>query len=285
MNQESKGFICGILAGFFYALMMTFAKLSHDMSSISLVFFRNLICFLALLPALRSFTQLKTQKWGLHILRAISGVISLYGFFYAAQYSQMVNAVLFYNMSPLFIPVFASLWLKEKLSWQKIVMIMAGFGGILLIVKPGMSVFHIASIIGVAASMTNAFTQVTIKKLSATENTRTILFYFFIFSMLASFYPAFQSALPVSGNSCWFYVLAMGCCAFLFQWLLTQAHHFLPATKVGSVLYSSVAFGGLLGWVFWRQIPDIWTLLGILVIIASSLHILLEKKPAAASNN
>ena len=283
MNQEIKGFLCGIGAGLFYALMITFVKLSGDLPSIALVFFRNLICFIALLPLLRQNT-IKSTKMHLHFSRSLTGFISLFGFFYAAQHSPVVNAVLFYNMSPLFIPIFAALWLKETLTWQKILLILTGFIGILLIIKPGFSFLQIASVVGISAGIINALTQVTIKKLSLTEKTNTILFYFFTFSLLVSAYPAFKNGFPSHNQLVWIYVSAMGLCAFSFQWLLTKAHSFLPATKVGSTLYSSVAFGGIFGWVFWKHIPDIWTLLGMAIIITASFCMLFEKKKLPLQN-
>ena len=120
-----------------------------------IVFFRNfsaLICFLPWLTLPRNRRQLKTSWFRFHLLRSMAGLGAIYCLFYALAHLQLAEAVLLSFTTPLFIPLIARIWLKEPVSRQTGALILLGFLGVVLILKPGPSVFRPVALVGVASA-------------------------------------------------------------------------------------------------------------------------------------
>ena len=76
----------------------------------------------------------------------------------------------------------------------------------------------------------------------------------------------------------WLYVLCMGVAAFFYQFFITKAYSYVHPTKISSVSYLAVVFGGISDWLFWKNIVGLWTLLGIVLVVGGGLCALLDKK-------
>jgi drug/metabolite transporter (DMT)-like permease len=78
----------------------------------------------------------------------------------------------------------------------------------------------------------------------------------------------------------WLAIVALGIFSYFFQYLLTRALKSARTTKVVSIAYLSVPFGGLLGWWFFNETPSLWTMIGTLLIIIGGIISVLSQKPA-----
>lgn len=213
---------------------------------------------LALLPwALhRGLGQLKTTDLPGHIGRDLAGVSAMYCYFYASAHLPLAEAVLLNYSMPLFIPFIAALWLGEQVSPRLWAAIGVGFAGIVLILKPGLSLFTPVSLIGLASGLFAALAMVSIRRLSKTEPTLRIVFYFSLVSTVVSAAPLiWRWQTPDPGL--WALLIGMGALASLAQLLLTRACSHAPAAQVGPFTYSTVVFAAAIGWIFWSEIPDL----------------------------
>ena len=237
------------------------------------VFLRNIFGLFFLTPFLLrlGIRNLATKRAGAHITRSLFGLAAMYCFFYSISRLHLAEAVLLNYSSPIFIAIIALLWLGERPSFKLIIAILIGFTGLCFILKPGITIFQQAAWIGLLSAVLAAFAMVTIRNLSSTEPTIRIVFYFSMTSTIVS-------AIPLI----WFWqtpalnVLAAmafaGLAATCGQLLLTKAYSLAPAAYVGPFTYATVVFAAIYGWIFWTEIPDIYTLLGaILIIVAGSL--------------
>lgn len=280
-KRHMQGFIFGAFSALFYSLMALFTKLAVDVNLESITFFRNIICFfLILIPVVKNKVSLKTNKLPLHLIRAFFGLLSLYCYFYAIKNLPLVNAVILACTSTIFIPFVVFFWFKEKIPPRRLLAVLIGFFGVALILKPDPTTFlDLGNAIGLLAGLFIAIATVGIRKLSKTEKSEVILFNFFIISTVFSFFPMIYAWMPIEGLM-WAYIFLVGICGTLFQFCLTKAYTYAPPTRVSTVLYLSVVFGGLFEWIIWETIPDFWTLLGTVLIVAGGLLALFDKKQA-----
>lgn len=279
MQKEYKGFVYAFFAAFSNATMALFAKLAVDVNTETIVFFRNFICFLVVSCfVFRGKDFLKTNRYGLHLFRAVCGLASVYCYYYALKNLELVNAILLANTSALFIPLVVYVWLSTKIPKRRFLAIFIGFLGVLMILKPGIGGFiNTASLIGLLSGLTIATAMVGVRQLTKTEPTEVIIFYFFFLATVVCFFPMLYAWEPINGEM-WIYVIGTGIAGTCFQFLLTKAYTYAPASKASCVLYLSVVFGGSYGYFIWGNIPDAWNVFGALLIIMGGMLALWDKK-------
>ena len=117
MNNIRKGMMCIILAAFFFAAMNVFVKLAGDLPSIQKSFFRNLVAalfaFFILLKSKQGFTY-KQKDLPMLLLRSVFGTLGILCNFYAVDHLLVSDASMLNKLSPFFVIICSSLFLKEK---------------------------------------------------------------------------------------------------------------------------------------------------------------------------
>jgi len=263
--------------------MGVFIKLAGQsgLSNEMVVFLRNCFGLLFLSPWLLRlrFSGLKTAKPLLHLLRASMGLAAMYCFFYAIPRINLAEAILLNYTIPLFTPLVAFYWLGERTSRATWWAIMTGLVGVILILKPGTSAFQPAAAVGLCAGVLAAVALTSIRRLSVTEPTARIVFYFALYSIIISSVPAGLYWQTPTLNQ-WGIMLAAGCLATIGQLLITRGYSLAPASQVGIYTYGAVIFAGLFGWWVWGETLDQWSLAGAtIVIFAGALSLRASRKP------
>ncbi len=245
-------------------------KLASDgLPNEMIVFFRNAFGLLSLMPifAREGMAIIHTQKLHLHLVRGICGVTAMYSLFFVLGNLQLANAMLLKATIPIFIPLVAFSWLKEKISVVARLAIAVGFCGVFLILEPGTD-FNWIMLIGLFSSAFASVSMVTIRKLSATEPAVRTVFYFAIIASLVSVIPlTWAWKTPTSEE--WLLLMSLGICSTVVQLLTTRGYASAPASQVGIFSYSSVIFGALIGWLFWKELWDVNSLIGAVFIIGA----------------
>ena len=243
-----------------------------------IVFFRNLFGLLILMPIFihQGKEIIHTEKIHLHIIRGLSGITAMYSFFYVLANLEIANAMLIKATVPIFIPVVALCWLKEDISIIARLAIAIGFFGVFLILKPGTD-FNWVMLVGLVSAIFVSISMVTIRKLSATEPAVRTVLYFAIFASLFSIVPLFW-AWKTPTLEQWLMLMGIGLCATLVQLLTTRGYASAPASQVGFFSYSSVLFGAVIGWLFWKELWDINSLIGAVFIVIAGLLMLRNRQ-------
>jgi len=278
MHPENhlRGAMLMTLSALMFATMGMCIKLvSVYLTNEMIVFFRNFFGLLYLLPWLTKggIRGLATQHLSIHIWRTITGLGAMYCFFYALAHMQLASAVLLNFSTPLFIPFFALLWLKESIPAQVRWAIIVGFIGIGLILKPGAGMFQSVALFGLASGILAALASVTVRQLSRTEPTTRIVFYYSTISTVISAIPlAWGWLMP--DLKLWGLLILIGVLATSGQLLMTRAYAHAPAGRVGPFMYATVVFAAIFGWIMWNEIPDSYSFIGTaLVVLAGILAI------------
>lgn len=246
--------------------------ISSELPTEMLVFFRNLFGLLVLMPLVlrRGLGSLRTQVPHLHLMRGLVGVSAMYCFFYSLGELPLAEATIYKLTAPLFIPLIAWFWLRERAPRLALWAVLLGFVGVLLIVKPGFTAFSLAALIALVGAALAATAKVSIRRLSFSEPSTRIVFYFGVVATSASAIPllwAWQTpSLEALG-----WLLLMGVCATSAQLLFTRAYALAPAGQIAPLTYVSVVFSVLYGWLFWQEGVGLITVLGMAVIVFAGI--------------
>ena len=262
-----KGALLLLLAEACFAGIGAIVKFtSATASEVQVVFFRNFFALLLMLPFLyrHGFSLLKTKRWYLHLSRALTGIISMYCFFYVLARLPLAQGMLVLLLSPFIVPVIARFWLKERPSRLTLFGILLGFIGVMLALPDGGG-FQAVMLVALLSAVLVAVTKTTIRYMSDTEPAVRIVFYFSLLTAVLSAIPVPFYWQPLS-NEVWLAFIAMGVLAAIGQLAMTRAYAIAPASDIGMWTYSSVIFAGLFGYLFWQEPVTLAWFGGVLVI-------------------
>ncbi len=256
-----------------FAAMAAAVRLaSEQLPNAPIVFFRHFLMLVFLLPwaARQGRKALRTNHFGGHVIRALAGLSAIACYFYAIARLRLADAVLLNQSMPLFIPLVERAWLRERIPPRLWGVLLLGFVGLLLILRPGTGVFDPAALVGLASAVLSSVAQVGVRRLTHTEPVTRIVFYFGLVASAAALPPAvFFWRWPTLVS--WGALLLVGIFATAGQLTLTRSYVYAPATRVGPFLYAGPIAAALLDWLFWGVLPDLLFVIGALVVIVSAI--------------
>ncbi len=279
-SKPVQGALLLALSALLFSLMgVLIREVSSAAGNEAVVFFRNLIGVLAFLPLvlLKGVAPLHTQRLKSHLWRSGFGLLAMYCFFYAIAHLPLADAMVFTYSAPVFTPLIAWWWLKEPLTRRMQLTSLVGFAGVLLVAKPSGALFDSLSLVGLAASILAAFAFVSIREMSDTEPAFRMVFYFALFSTLGSTVPFVLAWQPLS-NSTLLLLVAVGAMATISQLAMSKAYTLAPPGLIGPFAYLAIVFSGLLAWLRWGETPDLWSIIGTLLIFGASLSAVIRRK-------
>lgn len=286
-----RGALWLLLSALAFAMMGGIAKmLGGKLHAFEIAFFRCLFGLAAILPFLwgPNGASLKTSRPWLYLLRCLIGITAILGSFYSLANLPLAASVAVNFTKPLFMLVLAALFLGEKVDLRRGLATCIGFIGVIAVVRPSPGMIGSMAgglgndwLGGTAAAVYAAFAMavvlVLIKKLSETEQPATLLFWFTLASAIGTALPAalvWQT--PTFGQLLW--LILLGVLASLGQFGIFRAYQVGEATVVGPVDYTQLIWAGGIGILCFNEIPDLWTILGAALIVASAFVVLKQRK-------
>lgn len=268
-----------------FTVAMALAKLiSSHVPSLMILFFRCFFGFLFFVPfaAKVGIKGLQTQHPFLHSLRVIFTASAIFCTYYAYRHLPLVTASAIGFTSPLFTTVFAFLLLGEQVSSKKWLAILAGYLGVLVILRPFSFHFGKTLYIALLANMLASSSLIVAKKLTSTESTVTLLFYanaaIFLLSAVAVVW-VWQT--PSLIDIC---ILAgIGLAGVLSQYLYIEALKIENPSFLAPLEYTRLIFATLVGTIFFHERFDLWSIIGALIIILATFS--LSRLEMQAQNN
>ena len=304
VNKEHPTALTGILfmlsAIFSFSIANLFVKsVAQHYPIIEIVFFRNLF---ALIPAsMMVFMQgglstLKTPQLRYHMVCGTVGVIGLTCLFTSFQRLPLADATCFAYASILFVTALSGPFLKEYIDRIRWMAVILGFIGVIIMAKPTGNILNYGIFFSIGFSLTDAFIMLSARKLSQKDKPGTIVFYYVLFSIVISGallvlnwkIPTWGALFNFSWNwktPSWHALLqfaGVGCCGGVGQILVTQAYKRAPAGAIGPMIYSSMLWSVLFGYIFWDEIPALNLWIGSAVVITSGLIIVYRENKANA---
>jgi drug/metabolite transporter (DMT)-like permease len=254
--------------------------LGGQLHPFEIAFFRCLFGLAAILPFLigPGGSGIKTDRPWLYALRCAIGVTAILANFYSLTNLPLATAVAVSFTKPLFMLVLAGMFLGEMVGWQRGVATAVGFFGVIVLLHPDTigSMDH-RFVLGTSAAVYAAFAMavvlVLVKKLSVTEQPATLLFWFTLASAVGTLAPALTVwQMPSLTQTAW--LVAVGLSASAGQYCIFRAYQIGEATVVGPVDYTQLLWAGMIGNIFFAEDPDLSTLVGAVLIVASTFYVL-----------
>ena len=269
-----------LLAAFSFSLMGVAIKLAAlELNNPMIVFLRNAFGLLALSPWLlkNGHKPLRTDRFSMHLTRCLIGLSAMYCFFFAIAHMPLAEAMLLNYSTPLYIPFIAWIWLQERPHPRLIPIVLVGFVGVSLILRPSNpAAAGWVGLLGAASGVMAAAAFVAIRRLSRTEPALRIVFYFTALSLLISSLPLLWFWQSPSAHACMLMAFA-GSTATLAQIALTRAYSLAPAAQVAPFNYLVVVFAALWGWLLWSERSDALSMLGAALVVGSSMLALRQR--------
>ena len=271
MSEKQKAIFYIVCSAFFFALMNMFVKMAGDLPAIQKSFFRNFVAFfMALFLLMRSGAGFSFQKKNLPAFfgRSIFGTLGILCNFYSVDHLLLSDASILNKLSPFFAILSSYFILKEKITPIQGTAVAVAFGGALLVVKPGfaMAGVLVPSLIGVAGGLFAGVAYTLVRVLGQRgERGPFIVLFFSAFSCIFTLPCLIFDYHPMTGTQILMLLFA-GLSAAGGQFTITAAYTHAPAREVSVYDYTQIVFAAALGFIFFSQIPDFWSIIGYCII-------------------
>ena len=275
LPKPARGMLLMLGATVGFASMHAVIRIaSTEQHPFEVAFFRNLFGLLFLAPFFmrHGFEPLRTQRLPLHAARGAVHVSAMLMFFFAVPITPLGTVAALSFTAPLFVTVGAVLVLGEVVRIRRIVALVAGFAGALIIIRPGAVALDPGSLLVLGSSAVWACALILIKLLSRTESSLTMTAYMAVFlTPLSSIAAAFVWQWPTLEELGWFAL--MGSFGTLGHLCLGQAFREADTTVVLPVDFLRLIWSSLYGYMLFSEVPVLFVWIGGIVIFASTLYL------------
>ncbi len=275
LSKNQLGFFYMFISVCAFSVMDVIVKWSDDYPIGQVLFFRGffgIIPILFLIPKDRFIDFYKTSRPFLHFKRCLAGLIALISIFIALRNLPLATVVSISFAAPIFTTIFSIFLLNEKVGFHRWLAVFVGFIGVIIISEPGFSSLNLFYIYPIIFCLGLSYVAIAIRKLSSTEPVWLIGFFFSFSIMTLSFFTFYQNWIIPSFIDL-FLLSMVGILGGLANLWLTQSYKFSEVSLVSPLKYLALVFAIIFGYFIWDEIPNIKTLVGSLLVIASSFII------------
>ena len=299
-NNNPKG-ILYIFIGMFIVSFQdaTFKYIYNSVSLYEVYLIRTLVSFIVIVCYLKITNKsiiFSTHYPLLTITRVILFFFGFSSFYISLTIMPLATATALFFVTPFLITIFASIFLKEEIGPRRWAAVTIGFVGVYIILNPDFSNFDYLSLTPILCAFCYSLSMIIIKKTSAKDSVYTQTFTFYLGAIIISsiFYfilgdgqynttdhPASQFIFKE-----WFadlktsilFMIATGVTASVAFILLFKAYSIASPAVVSPFEYSILLWSSLSGWIFFNEIPNLQTIVGIFIIVISGIYIFIREK-------
>jgi drug/metabolite transporter (DMT)-like permease len=279
-----------IISAVLFAVMSALVRFLGETYPVGqIVFFRSAA---AVLPVLVIYayrhelaSAVRTARPLGHIARGLISVLGMFCNFAALARIPIVDATAISFAAPLFTVALAAMLLKEHVRVYRWSAVIVGFLGILVMLAPNLDpAWHNAGVpstvglvLAIIGAFCNAASVIQTRRLTATETTSSIVFYFSVICALAGLATSpFGWAMPNRGELA--ALLAVGFCGGLAHILLTESYRFASASLLAPFDYTAMLWAFLLGYFFFDELPTIFVFIGAAIVAAAGLFVIWRER-------
>lgn len=276
-HGTGRGIVLISIAVMLFAIMDAVSKYLTRFYPVSYIlwvrFLVQTLAIIAVLAPRLGWRLVRTARPGIQILRGILQPVSSVCFILAIKYLPIAEASAITFVSPMIVALLAVVFLGEKVARSHWLAILAGFIGVLIIIRPGTEVFAWAALFPLAAALTTAIYQVLTRRIAGLESVFTSIFYPGFIGLLA-----FSLTLPNAWTlplSAWHIALLImaGLLSASSHLILIKAFDYAPASRLAPFTYSQMVWATLMGYFVFGNFPDFWSLIGIGILAAGGIYL------------
>ena len=279
MERQHHPFLaafCMLLATIFLCLSDVLGKwLSALYPIVQITWLRGIVGIIALfavIAVMSNLGKLKTRRPVWHGLRSVNSAFLVLCMFYGLKHIPLAEFVSLTFSVPFFVALLSPWLLKENTSKQVWVATIAGFIGVMLILRPTADHFHIAHVTTLLMSFFVSLMLMSARYLSTTENRWSLNFYLPVASIfLFGYWTLTHWVSPTPSD--WLLFISLGITQTLALGLYIEALRLARAAVVAPMDYVRLVWTIIAGYVIWQELPDQYTWAGIIIIVASGIYV------------
>ena len=250
--------------------------LSRDYPSEQIIWARtagHLVIVLALIVPRFGLGVLKSRKPWVQISRSLLLLASTTCFFFSVKHVPLAKAASISFTSPFFVTILALPMLGEKIGWQRLIAVLVGFLGVLVVIRPGAEVFQPAALGIMASAFFYAIYQILTRLVAGLDRPETSVMYSGLIGTLVmcGVIPFFWVPLQSLGDLSWH--VTLGILGAAGHWCVAKAMTYGAANVISPFQYWQMLGAIAVGYAITGLWPDQWTWVGASIIIGAGLYI------------
>jgi len=253
---------------------VTAKYLSTTLPSIEIAWIRFLVFAIIMVPAMvpgSPLYALRTGRLSLQLLRGASLLGSSLFFITGLGYLPIAEASATGFVAPLFVTALSIMFLSERVGLRRWIATATGLLGVLIIIRPGTSAFHVAAFLPIISALAWASTLVITRMMSGKEHAITTMTYSAIAGVVI-----ISALVPfVWVTPSWHDILLgilIGVASTVGQWIVVLAFRYADASLLAPFSYTQLVWVSFLGFLVFGEVPDGWTVVGAVFIVGSGLY-------------
>ncbi|HKU69686.1 MAG TPA: DMT family transporter [Burkholderiales bacterium] len=257
----------------FSLMAISVRELSSTMSAAQILFLRSFVSVVLVVAVLpfHGLAPLRTRRLGLHVVRNLVHFGGQYAWIYAIGLLPLATVFAIEFTMPVWTALLAMLLLGERLNRGRIVMMVAGITGILIILRPGAAPVSHAAVVMLAGAFAYGAALVATKRLAGSESVLAILFYMSVIQAPIALVPALSGwVTPVLRDAPW--IFATGICGLTAHFCMTRAFRLADATLVVPIDFLRLPLIAIVGAVVYSEPVEATTFIGAAVIFAGTYY-------------
>lgn len=276
-SNVSRGVLMVMTSVVIFSVGDLLAKYLTRFYPIPLIVWARFACHLLLVVILlgprHGRALVRTKRPLMQFLRGVLLLLGSLFFVGALKYMPLAEATAIAYLAPLLVTLMSVLFLKEKVELARWVAVICGFIGVLIIIRPGSGVFTWAALLPIGNALSFATYQILTRRLAGLESPYTSIFYVGLVGtvLMAAVVPGVW--MPPQNPQHAAVFGAIGLLGVLGHLILIKAYDHAPASRLAPFSYSQLIWVAAIGFFAFGDFPDVWSLFGIAVLVASGVYI------------
>ena len=276
-----KAIFYNLLAWVILPVMDGLAKyLSVDLPVLQIVWARYFFTVVITLSFIIIFFRKQlvwTSKPKLQLFRGLILLCANMLFFYAISIISLTKALTLAFVAPLIVTALSPFILGEIVGYRRWLAVIIGFIGSLIVIRPGLIEFNLATLAALGTGFFYGIYFIITRKLHTADSPLlTLLITGVVGAIILSAYMPFSWIEPNPNQ--WLFMFCIGLCASVGHFFLILSLKYADASKLAPFSYFEIVTNVIIGYYFFSDFPDIWTWVGLLIIINSGIYISIRER-------
>jgi drug/metabolite transporter (DMT)-like permease len=261
------------LSAFAYAASIAIVHhLTHRLPVFEIALGRNVFALVFMLPWLYSvgLRAMRTSHFGMHAIRGLFSAANVWFLFGSLALAPVADVSAITFLMPIIAAILAVLFFGEKTSVWQWLATLVGFCGALIVIRPGLAGFNPGLLLALGSVLAGSTVAMMIKSLLKTDSSDTIAAWLFISHTVLGLIPAIVVWVKPNWQEV-FWLILLGYLGTVIQRAFNRSMSMADATVVLPFNFTRLIWAALLGYMFFSEIPDLWTWLGGTIIFLASI--------------
>jgi len=264
----------------FSLMAIAVKELSINLNTSEIIFFRSLVSLIIIIPIVSYFGFKKTvsRNIGKHITRNFAHFLGQYGWVYGIAFIPMAEVFALEFTVPIWTALIATILLNEKMSKSRILAIVFGVLGVIVILRPGIEIIHIASIAVLFGALSYGLSHTLTKSLVKSDSPLSIIFYMTIIQLPIALILSFENW-TIPNGVMWFWIVITGLSGLIAHYCMAKALMFADAMVIVPMDFLRLPLIMVVGLVFYSENIEWFVLVGaLLMLIGNFVNLKNENK-------